>query len=145
MELQCQRFRALELPGRHEQLAYAGERAVEECVVTETARELEVLLEQLKRPRLLSAHVQSPAQRVAGYRQVRLVPEGAPELDRMLVSTQRVRLVNVDRSKGGQRAGRERTVLYGWRQRGFEPPHALCEVGSRQPEPAERAGELEVA
>src|SRR6266511_1626419 len=113
MELQCQRFRALELPGCHEQLACAGERAVEECLVTETARELEVLLEQLKRPRLLSAHVQSPAQRVAGYRQLRFVAASAPSLDRMLVSTQNVRLVDVDRSKGGQRPGRERTILYG--------------------------------
>src|SRR5216117_3757055 len=113
MELQCQRFRALELPGRHEQLAYAGERAIDECVVTETARELEVLLEQLKRPRLLSAHVPSPAQRVAGYRQLRFVPESAPELDRTLVSTQHVRLVDVDRSEGGQRPGRQRTVLCG--------------------------------
>src|SRR5438067_337175 len=113
MELLCQRVRALELAGCHEQLAYAGERAVEECLVTETARELEVLLEDLKRRRRLSARVQSPAQRVAGYRQLRFVPESAPELDRMLVSTQHVRLVDVDQSKGGQRPGRERTVLYG--------------------------------
>src|SRR6266550_4803190 len=106
MELQCQWFRALELPGCHEQLAYAGERAVEECLVTEAARELEVLLEQLKRPRLLSAHIQSPAKRVAGQCKLCVVFGGGPELDRLLVSTQRVRLVDVDGSKGGQRPGR---------------------------------------
>src|SRR6266516_6168951 len=139
MELNCQRFCTLELAGCHEQLAYAGERAVEECLLTETARELEVLLEQLKRPRLLCAHVQSPAQRVAGCRQLRFVPEGAPEHDRMLVSTHHVRLVDVDQPEGGQRPGRERPVLYGCRQRVFEPPSALCGMRSRVPDTAERA------
>jgi hypothetical protein len=112
MELKCERFRTLELPGCHEQLAYAGDRAVDECIVTEPTRELEILFEQLKRLRLLSAHVQSPAQAVAGCRQLRLVPEGVPELDRVLVSTQRVRVV-VDRSERGQRASRARAILYG--------------------------------
>ena len=117
MELQCQRFRALELPGYDEHLANAGERAADECVVTETARELEVLLEQLERPRLLSPPcVQSPAQLVAGCRQLRLVPDGVPELDRLLESTQRGREPpsrRVDRPKVGQRPGRERSVLHG--------------------------------
>src|SRR6478609_5754858 len=113
MELQCQRFRAIEQPGCHEQLADAGERAVEESGVTETARELEVLLEQVKRPRLLPARVQSPAQVVAGYRQLCFVPDGAPELDRTLVSTQHVRLVDVDRPKECERPRRQRNVRYG--------------------------------
>ena len=113
MELQCQRFRALEVPGCHKQLADAGERAAEECLMTETASEFDVLLEHLTRPRLLSARVQSPAQRVAGCRQLRFVPERAPELDRTLVSTQHVPLVVIDQSEGGQRPGRQRTVLHG--------------------------------
>ena len=45
VELQCQRFRALELPGDDEHLAHAGERAADEGVMPETARVLEVLLE----------------------------------------------------------------------------------------------------
>ena len=92
MELQCQRFRALELPGHHEHLAHAGERAADERVVPETARVLEVLLEQLERPRLvLSSLVQGPAKLVAGCRQLRLVPDRVPELGRPLESTQRGR------------------------------------------------------
>ena len=69
MELQCQRFRALELPGHHEHLAHAGERAADECLVPETARVLEVLLEQLKRLQfVLSSPVQGPGKLVAGCR-----------------------------------------------------------------------------
>ena len=117
MELQCQRFRALELPGYHEHLANAGERAADERVVPETARVLEVLLEQLERPRLvLSSLVQSPAKLVAGCRQLRLVPDRVPELDRLLESTQRGREPSsrrVDRPEVGQRPGRERSVLRG--------------------------------
>src|SRR6266498_5944141 len=111
MELQCQRFHALELPGYDEHLAHAGERAADECVVTETARQLEVLLEQLERPRLLPCLVQSPAELVARCRQLRLIPGGAPERDRLLESTQRVREPpsrRVDRPKVGQGPGRER-------------------------------------
>src|SRR5712691_6120675 len=88
MELQRQRFGALELTGCHEQLANTGDRAVDERVVAETARQLEVLLELLERPRCLSAHVQSPRQPIAGRRQLRLVPEVVPELDRALVPTE---------------------------------------------------------
>jgi hypothetical protein len=113
MEFQRQRFRAFELTCCHEQLANAGERAVDECVVTEAARELEVLLEQLKRPRLLSGHVKSPAKRVAGHCKLCLVFGSGPELDRLLVSAQRLRLVDVDRSKGGQRPSGARSVLCG--------------------------------
>ena len=81
--------------------------------MTEKGRELEILLEQLKRPRLLSAHVQRPAQSFPRCRQLRLVPKGAQELDRVLVSTQRGRLVDHDRSKGGQRPSCTRCIRYG--------------------------------
>src|SRR4029079_19312905 len=120
MELQCQRLRALELPGCDEQLADAGERAVEESGVTETARELEVLLEQLERPRLLSARVQSPAQVVAAYRQLGFIPGDAPELDRTLVSTQHVRLVDVDRPKECERPRRQTPIRHGGRHGLFD-------------------------
>jgi hypothetical protein len=49
-ELQCQRFRALKLPGHHEHLARAGERAADERDVPKTAPVLEVLLEQARAP-----------------------------------------------------------------------------------------------
>ena len=113
MELARQRFRGVELAGCHEQLADTGDRAIDECVVTETARELEVLVEDLTRPCLLSAHVQDPAEAVAGCRELRLVSDRAPELDRVLVSTQRVRLVDLDEAKGGQRPRRVRCVVSG--------------------------------
>ena len=87
--------------------------AGDEGVVPETARVLEVLLEQVNRPRLPSSLVQSPAQLVAGCRQLRLVPGDLPERDRPLESTQRGREPpsrRVDRPKVGQRSGRERAV-----------------------------------
>src|SRR5436190_17376277 len=114
MELQCQWFRARELLSDDEHLANAGERAADERVVPETPRLLEVLLEQVNRPRLLpSSLVQSPAQLVAGRRRLRLVPGDLPERDRPLESTQRGRELpsrRVDRPKVGQRSGRERAV-----------------------------------
>ena len=113
MELDCQRFRARELPSDDEHLANAGDRAADERVVPETPRVLEVLLEQVNRPRLLPSFVQSPAQLVAGRRRLRLVPGDLPERDRPLESTQRGREPpsrRVDRPKVGQRSGRERAV-----------------------------------
>src|SRR6266511_4419750 len=44
MELPCQWFCALELPGCHEQLAHTGERAADERLMAEMTGELEVLL-----------------------------------------------------------------------------------------------------
>lgn len=87
MKLQCQRFRALELSGYDEYLAHAGERAVDKCVVTETARQLEVLLKELKWARFSSCRVQSPGQLVARCSELRLVPDCVPELDCELKST----------------------------------------------------------
>src|SRR5438034_8332490 len=113
VELQSQWFCALELPGCYEQLANAGERAVDECSVTATARELEVLLEQLERSRLFCAHVETPAQRVTRHRELCLVAGGGRELNRVLVSTEDVRFVDVERSEGGQRPGCARSVLCG--------------------------------
>src|SRR5262249_52787554 len=113
MELECQRFCAFELTGTDEQLADAGGRAVDESGVTETAAELEVLLEELKRPRVLSALVQSPTQPFARYGELCFVPDDQPELDRLLVSPQPIGLVDVDLCEGGQRPRDERTVLLG--------------------------------
>src|SRR5215510_6353061 len=111
VEFQSQWFCALELPGREKQLAYTSYRAADEPLVAEMTGELEVLLEDITRLRLVSTHVESPAEHVAGCCQFRLVPELEPELDRALVPAEQVRLVEVDGSKRGQRPRRVRSVL----------------------------------
>ena len=116
MELQCQRFRALELAGYDEHLANAGERAVDECVVTETARELEVLLEQLECARLLRrAYRAQPSSSRAASNSVSspTVCQSSIACSSRLSARLRTARVRVDRPEVGQRAGRERSVLHG--------------------------------
>src|SRR5581483_638268 len=127
-ELLGKRFSALELSGRQQRPANAIDRRRDECVLSKAARELEVLLEQLECSPPFSGLDQRITQGVARFEESWLIPDAAPELDRLVESAHRGRELtpcDVEGTQTRKRPCRVRPVVTSGCERAFEPLHTF--------------------
>jgi hypothetical protein len=126
---------------------HADERAVHEQRCAVSTLQLERLLEGAQRLGVLARREERPAQRLEGERSLDRLTELVPERDRSLeplTGLGRPAEPARDRPGPGQGTCAVPRVAVG-RERLVEPLGALGEARVEVEEPAERAGELEVA
>src|SRR5205823_1247959 len=148
-QLLRERLGALDVAQRDQHLADADERARLPGAVTELTAELAALLERLQRAGVVAGVVdEQPAERVERRGELARVAEVVPETDRV-VELHPARVDGAapgrERSRRRERPGPGATRCRRGRQRARESAAPLGQQAVREPEPAERAGELEPA